>query len=301
VERVLAVGSPGGLGDQAHALERSQRRGEVGLTRHGSQDRLGERAADHRGELQRVLAVLVEGVQARGEQRLQGVGIAISSCSATATATSSTNNGLPSVRSRIWVRTSGSPSGDQRVDQPTAVVVRERLERELARAVRVLGLEPLLEAPGLRLPVRAVGEQEQARQFVHEPRASRSARPLRPRRTNAGPRTPAAAARRPRTPRRGGHQLQDRVAERLPSSGSSPGSVTPNSDRHTRMCGSSQSSSEPGSIVAASFRRTSSGGSVSLDPGEPGQHAPVLRVRPRRVIGDALPGLPEAMDLAADA
>ena len=50
-----------------------------------------------------------------------------------------------------------------------------------------------------------------------------------------------------------------------PSSGSSPGSVTPNSDRHTRMCGSSQSS-EPCSIVPASLARTRSGGSVSSIP-----------------------------------
>ena len=47
-----------------------------------------------------------------------------------------------------------------------------------------------------------------------------------------------------------------------PSSGSSPGSGTPKSGRHTRMCGSSHSGAS-GSTVRASFARTTSGGSVS--------------------------------------
>ena len=50
-----------------------------------------------------------------------------------------------------------------------------------------------------------------------------------------------------------------------PSRASSPGSVTPKSGRQTRMCGSSHSS-PPGSMVAASLPRTTSGASVSSIP-----------------------------------
>ena len=49
-----------------------------------------------------------------------------------------------------------------------ALVIGQGGERELGRPVRVLGLEPLLQAPRRRLPVGTVGEQEQARQVIDE-------------------------------------------------------------------------------------------------------------------------------------
>ena len=296
-ERVLALGRPRGLDDQPAAFQGAERGREVRVARDGSEDRLGERPADHRCELQRVLGLLVERVETRGEERLQrrrdrDVDLVL---------VDRGDNLLEEQRVPVGAGEDLFPNGrvlvgDERVDQPPALVLGERGEGELGRPVRVLRLEPLLQPPRRRLSIGPEGEHEETRKFVDELRGldqdvhRRLVAPVQVLEDHE----PGLAG--PERPGRGRHQLHDRVAERLPLQGlfawlRDAEQRSPHA--HVRV--------EP--VLRAVFDRPRELGADDvrgigvLDAGDPRDGSPVLRVRTGRVVGHALPGLPHPVQL----
>ena len=295
-ERVLALGRPRGLDDQSAPFQGTERGREVGVARDGSQDRLGERPADHRCELQRVLGFLVERVEPCGEERLErrrdrDVDVVLVDRGGDLLEEQRVAVGALEdlcADGRVLVR-------DERVDQPPALVVGERGERELGRPVWVLRLEPLLQPPRRRFPIGPEREHEETRQLVdelcgldqdvhrrlvapvevledHEPRLACPERPGRRR-----------------------DELHDRVAERLALQGllALLGDAEQRSPyAHVRV----------EQVFRAVFDRSRELGADHVrrigvvDPGDPGDGSPVLRVRPGRVVGHALPGLPHPVE-----
>ena len=73
VERVLPLGAPIDLTDESGQFQRVQSPVELRtVAGDRAQDRLVESSTDHRGELQRASRVLIQGVEARRDNGLQG-------------------------------------------------------------------------------------------------------------------------------------------------------------------------------------------------------------------------------------
>ena len=296
MERVLPFARPP---DESRALQGVQPRAELGpIAGDRAQDRLIEGTADHGCELQRAPGVAFERVEARGDQCLQGrrdgVGRSVRA----------DRRGQLLEEERVPLgpledpRADGVGSRDIReelVDQRAAVLIRERRERDLRRPIRVLRFEPPLQPPGRGSLVGPEREQHERRLVVVDLRGldqevhRRVVAPMEVLEDQHA-RLLAGVPRRPRD------QIHDRAAEGLAFERFLSGlryaeERAPHA--HVRL--------EPlrgsglhgrGELLAHDLGRVGIG-----DASDPRDRPAVLRVRTRRVVGDALPDLPDAPDV----